>query len=595
MDSYAPGLKNLNLPESRCRVDSDDGDGEKDGGEEDGGEEDDGEEDDGRAPSRGLMSRQPLFLSGCGLKSLGNMEPLPKWIRCSSLPELPLALAGVAGFHSYTCREVCRKTLNWKAEEICAVLKLAAEASTVDVGPDPWEYVSGSLLKQYNFDRDSSSCERLWGTLLQRYWAIRHHESKVIIGKLSFVSYWEMDEEQRSCKNLPRAFDLEWYKMINSILAAKRSFEEGKSFPGSAMPFCQFQSSGSDASHFGSADCDEEIYRDPSDSQSEELDSQSEELNEDDGLSGDSIATLESQADATAESHVNQARQNQQPGYETSSDNSARTRSVASSDEDLQEKLISRVAPFVNKQIEDALKPLIAILKGRKEDEQKHHEKLLAIESQKLALKCEKMQRFTLLGVPSNSCNSGMQFGRNFMLVDSLGNGAGPYGAQEAVALNVDASSHPKGITLNANFDVCNTYGAQAVHGDHSRLQTSPRSSANPWSPIRSPESTFSLDMSRIPFSFQSNACSQGFMAGMSSEISLQLTHHALNMTGRIRQASFISVFFGFRRNKSNLMQVQKKMRWVVLTLHPHYTRGCKDFLPKTWTTNIAASRHLAR
>ena len=47
----------------------------------------------------------------------------------------------------------------------------------------------------------------------------------------------------------------------------------------------------------------------------------------------------------------------------------------------LKDELISRIAPFVNKQIEIALKPFLSFLQDP-EKEQKHREKLLALEEQ---------------------------------------------------------------------------------------------------------------------------------------------------------------------------------------------------------------------
>jgi hypothetical protein len=47
------------------------------------------------------------------------------------------------------------------------------------------------------------------------------------------------------------------------------------------------------------------------------------------------------------------------------------------------------VAPLVNKQIEDVLKPPISIFQRREETKQKHYAELLAIEEDKLALKWE--------------------------------------------------------------------------------------------------------------------------------------------------------------------------------------------------------------
>lgn len=120
---------------------------------------------------------------------------------------------------------------------------------------------------------------------------------------------------------------------------------------------------------------------------------------EDEGLSGDSMATVESQAEDTADSHVPQTNQSHQLGSETNSNFANKKRSAATVYED---DLMSSIALFVNKQIEEALKPLLSVLQSR-EEEQKHREKLLAIEEEKLALKREKML-FTQCMLANSNC-----------------------------------------------------------------------------------------------------------------------------------------------------------------------------------------------
>lgn len=60
-----------------------------------------------------------------------------------------------------------------------------------------------------------------------------------------------------------------------------------------------------------------------------------------------------------------------------------------------EDDLIAKLAPFIKQQIEDALTsivlPLVYVLRSREENEQKHQEKLLALENVKLALRSEKL------------------------------------------------------------------------------------------------------------------------------------------------------------------------------------------------------------
>jgi len=86
----------------------------------------------------------------------------------------------------------------------------------------------------------------------------------------------------------------------------------------------------------------------------------------------------ESEAEVTADS----------PCQETDSTNAGRERSRDPIDE---ETLISRLAPFMRKEVEEALNgtllPLVSALRSREEEELKHREKMLALEVQKRALK----------------------------------------------------------------------------------------------------------------------------------------------------------------------------------------------------------------
>ncbi|KAG0605564.1 hypothetical protein M758_9G069100 [Ceratodon purpureus] len=244
-------------------------------------------------------------------------------------------------------------TRGWSVNEIRTMLELTEEALKVDRGPDIWDYVSENLWEHYKFDRASTSCENMWGILLQSY-----------------------KETQASTE-----FELEYRNIIERILTRKLSEDNrndaGFSLSAPASPLCPFQSSASDMVQFVSTCCDEMLYDEATDEEMEEVDTHS----QDEEFSGDSTATFESQVE-THFSRINE------PDYETNSNNAGRKMSA---DIIMKDELISRIAPFVNKQIEDALKPLLSVLRKREEDEQMHREKLLTIKEEKLALKREKI------------------------------------------------------------------------------------------------------------------------------------------------------------------------------------------------------------
>ncbi|KAG0561540.1 hypothetical protein KC19_9G071700 [Ceratodon purpureus] len=249
-------------------------------------------------------------------------------------------------------------TRGWSVDEIRTMLELTEEALKVDRGPDIWDYVSENLWEHYGFDRASNSCENMWGILLQSY-----------------------KEIQASTE-----FELEYRNIIERILTQKL-FEDGRNDAGfslsaPASPLCPFQfRSPSDMVLSISRCCEEMLYDEATDEEMEEVDIHS----EDEELSGDSTATFESQVEIAADSHFSRINE---PDYETNSNNAGRKMSA---DTIMEDELISRIAPFVNKQIEDTLKPLLSVLRKREEDDQMHREKLLTIKEEKLALKREKI------------------------------------------------------------------------------------------------------------------------------------------------------------------------------------------------------------
>jgi serine/threonine protein kinase len=269
----------------------------------------------------------------------------------------------VSGCQAVNDGEPARKrnrNRTWSDDEKLALLELTEEAPRLDAGPD-WDYVSDTLLEEDGFDRASISCQMQWGTLLQSYRATQDHES-----------------------NSTSEFDLECREIIDSLLAANPLEEETRIFPmdadlpSSASSLCGFQPSAIYMDHFN---CDEVLDDESTDDESEEIDVQS----EDEGVSVDSTATLESRAEATADNHDETSSElYMRDGLQIETNTSRK----GSGEDDV----IARISPFVNKQVEDALKPLISVFQRREETEQKHRAELLAIEEEKLRLKREKMQ-----------------------------------------------------------------------------------------------------------------------------------------------------------------------------------------------------------
>ena len=270
------------------------------------------------------------------------------------------------------------RTRDWSAEETRTMLEFTEEALTVDVVPI-WDFVSENLWDKCGFDRSSNSCKNLWNSLLHSYKATQDDESKI-----------------RACTDL----DLECREIIERILASKsfeektRSVQTAADCPSSRndLPFRQFQSSGSEVEvlhddswttgrledGMGLFGLGDEVLRD-------DLTNEDTCSSEYQGLSGDKTGTNQSHAEVTMDSHVSRITESHD---ETNANFAGRKRSAATVMED---ELITRMAPFVTKQIEDALKPLISVLRGRAEDEQKYRQKLLVLEEEKLALKRQKM------------------------------------------------------------------------------------------------------------------------------------------------------------------------------------------------------------
>lgn len=255
-------------------------------------------------------------------------------------------------------------------DEKLALLELTEEAPRLDAGPD-WEYVSDNLFEEYGFDRASVSCQMQWGTLLHSYRATQDHES-----------------------NSTSEFDLECREIIDRILAANPLEEETRIFqmdadlPSSAASLCGFQPSAIYMDHFN---CDEVLDDESTDDESmddESTEDESEEFDvqsKDEGVSVDSTATHESRVEATADNHDETSSElYMRDGLQIETNTSRK----GSGEDDV----IARISPFVIKQVEDALKPLICVFQRQEETEQKHRAELLAIEEEKLRLKREKMQ-----------------------------------------------------------------------------------------------------------------------------------------------------------------------------------------------------------
>ena len=142
----------------------------------------------------------------------------------------------------------------------------------------------------YGFDRASISCQQQWGTLLQSYKVVRDHESHLDPAQ----KHSALDTMGKRSKNKLRwEFDLEMREILERIRSVK-AFEDINSIQMDADPRCR-----SDMGLFGLTDCDELLYDEVTDSETEEIDSQAGE--EESEFSSDSI---QSQAEVTADSHV---------------------------------------------------------------------------------------------------------------------------------------------------------------------------------------------------------------------------------------------------------------------------------------------------
>lgn len=107
---------------------------------------------------------------------------------------------------------------NWTSEEKDAFLEVKVEAQTVVKGKD-WDFISEALKDRFAFERSAKSCEDLWGTLVKSFKVIQHHEA--MNHSSNWCSYWELDENGRSKRQLPKSFSFKWYEMIESIRARK--------------------------------------------------------------------------------------------------------------------------------------------------------------------------------------------------------------------------------------------------------------------------------------------------------------------------------------------------------------------------------------
>ena len=124
---------------------------------------------------------------------------------------------------------------DWSGEEKRAYLELKVEALGAVVGKPDWDFISQCLQERHKCVRNPKCCEDLWGTLQKHYFTIQKHEnlSKYAPRTSNWVSYWEMDEGERSRKKLPQSFSSESYTIIEKILTAQanRSRKKNKEDP----------------------------------------------------------------------------------------------------------------------------------------------------------------------------------------------------------------------------------------------------------------------------------------------------------------------------------------------------------------------------
>ena len=284
---------------------------------------------------------------------------------------------------------------NWSEEEKNALLVLKLEALTR--GPvikcAGWSNdVSKNLLEKYGFDRNSKSCQQQWDTLLKDYKSIKKfHESTH-----SGISFWKMDEHQRSKSNekFPQVFYKAWYVLMESIIEAEKAAKKTCSVKGTASI------KGTATSIEVDANLPSPSIQVPSTTitiNSADLIQLGQASDANYILSGPSQDQLVSTIVSTAAQFSNLATtdQSSQGHEDVVLDVSLRSTSQGNlqQSEDAEvsnmsnDDLISRIAPFVNKLIEDKLRH---VLQSRQEEEQTYREKMLAIEKEKLALMHEK-------------------------------------------------------------------------------------------------------------------------------------------------------------------------------------------------------------
>ncbi|KAG0559664.1 hypothetical protein KC19_10G121600 [Ceratodon purpureus] len=216
-----------------------------------------------------------------------------------------------------------------------ALLKTCLLAPKRYAGRD-WSFVSEHLFEEHGIDRAAKSCEILWGSLLRQYNAIRDHELKIYNSTKNGPSYFEMDEEERLRKMLPPVFDLEWCKMMETILKAK---------PGEVQ-------SGTTADECTSLSNDEDVLCGEDEAEDESCES--------------AVSEVE---DSTADSYVPQTEP-------TCTDKETIDASVT-----------------LRNVVEDMVRPLITALQTRVEEDQKHGLEVLAAEMDKVALMLQDIRR----------------------------------------------------------------------------------------------------------------------------------------------------------------------------------------------------------
>jgi hypothetical protein len=168
---------------------------------------------------------------------------------------------------------------------------------------------------------------------------------KIYNGTTNGPSYFEMDEEERSRNMLPPVFDLEWCQMMEAILKAKPSEVQSATIQMDAGENTTYSS------------CEEDPCAEW------HLDDQVSE--EEDESCESAVSEVE---DSTADSYV--------PQTEPTTD----------------KERIDASATLRNL-VEDMVRPLITALRTRVEEEQKHRQKVLTAEMDKVALMLQDLHR----------------------------------------------------------------------------------------------------------------------------------------------------------------------------------------------------------